>query len=173
MDNPVRSFVGVLYNAGVSQEDCLSFLDDYYSSPLETSEFESFNHSSYYEEEMGAELIRFWFHPSETWEEQRLAEQKRRAIRIEKEASKQFDPSARPINLDPGYIKRNRLVLASTKDADHRIAVAEDIFAELTLLYEDGCFQPLPWTYPDYRSEIAQIFFRNQRDQYFSSVRPE
>ncbi|HIL10568.1 MAG TPA: DUF4416 family protein, partial [Candidatus Latescibacteria bacterium] len=40
----------------------------------------------------------------------------------------------------------------------HRICIAPQLYAELTLLYQKGCYQPLPWTYLDYQSETLQHF---------------
>ena len=31
------------------------------------------------------------------------------------------------------------------------------------LLWQDGGFSPLPWTYPDYRTELARSFFTEGR----------
>ena len=44
-----------------------------------------------------------------------------------------------------------RLVLATGKNYTHRIYLSRGIYADLTLLYVKGTYQPLPWTYPDYR----------------------
>ncbi|MCX6827557.1 MAG: DUF4416 family protein, partial [candidate division Zixibacteria bacterium] len=59
----------------------------------------------------------------------------------------------RRINIDPGYLTLDRLVLATGKDAAHRIYLRKGVYAEVTLIYHSGSFQPLPWSYPDYRSE--------------------
>ncbi|MGE0759536.1 MAG: DUF4416 family protein, partial [Pirellulaceae bacterium] len=42
----------------------------------------------------------------------------------------------RPLNLDPGYLTEAKLVLATTKDRDHRIYVRDGIFAEVTLAFQ-------------------------------------
>lgn len=59
--------------------------------------------------------------------------------------------SARPVNLDPGYLTPAKFVLASTKDHSHRLYLSEGIFAEVTLYYSKGAWQSRPWTYPNYR----------------------
>jgi hypothetical protein len=73
-------------------------------------------------------------------------------------------PDERPLNLDPGYITLAKLVLASTKDHAHRIYLSQGIYAEITLNYRAGSWQPLPWTYPDYRRSDFQEFFTNCRE---------
>jgi hypothetical protein len=58
----------------------------------------------------------------------------------------------RQVNIDPGYIALGKFVLATTKDQSHRIDVGQGIFAEVTLRYRHGTFEPWEWTYPDYAS---------------------
>ena len=41
----------------------------------------------------------------------------------------------RPLNLDPGYMTQAKLVLATTKDRDHRLYLRDGMFAEVTLTY--------------------------------------
>jgi len=65
----------------------------------------------------------------------------------------------RRVNIDPGYLDLSRLVLASTKDFSHRIYLNQGVYAETTLIFKAKTFQPLEWTYPDYRtSEYIEIF---------------
>jgi hypothetical protein len=76
-------------------------------------------------------------------------------------------PEPRPLNLDPGYITAAKLVLASTKDHAHRIYLCDGIFAEVTLSYRAGQWQPLEWSYPDYRRDDYQSFFTRCRELLF------
>jgi hypothetical protein len=66
----------------------------------------------------------------------------------------------RRINLDPGILTPEHLVLASHKCASHRVYLGDGVYAELELVYQNGDFQPLPWTYPDYRTRLARDFFK-------------
>ena len=70
----------------------------------------------------------------------------------------------RPLNLDPGYITPAKLVLASTKDHAHRIYLRDGIYAEVTLSFRGRKWQPLEWTYPDYRRDDYQRFFTECRE---------
>jgi hypothetical protein len=56
----------------------------------------------------------------------------------------------RLVNLDPGYVARERLVLATGKNYAHRIYLGQGIYGDLTLLAGPGGFQSLSWSYPDY-----------------------
>jgi hypothetical protein len=79
-------------------------------------------------------------------------------------------PEPRPLNLDPGYITPAKLVLASTKDHAHRIYLRDGIYAEITLAYRQRHWQPLEWTYPDYRREDFHQFFTQCRDYLLSHI---
>jgi hypothetical protein len=70
----------------------------------------------------------------------------------------------RPLNLDPGYLSEAKLVLASTKDRDHRIYLDQGIYAEGTLYYRKGRWQHRPWTYPDYQRSDYHQFLAQCRD---------
>jgi uncharacterized protein DUF4416 len=72
----------------------------------------------------------------------------------------------RRVNLDPGYIDLAKLVLATTKDQQHRLYLGHGIYAEVTLRFTGGRFVPWEWTYPDYRTAEYRAFFATVRQRY-------
>jgi hypothetical protein len=73
-------------------------------------------------------------------------------------ASDSGHPEPRPLNLDPGYVTQAKLVLATTKDRDHRIYLRDGIFAEVTLTYVGKQWRHHRWSYPSYRTtEVAEF----------------
>jgi hypothetical protein len=56
----------------------------------------------------------------------------------------------RLVNIDIGYVAKERLVLATGKNYTHRLYLEQGIFGEVTLVYSQGEFQALPWSYRDY-----------------------
>jgi hypothetical protein len=72
----------------------------------------------------------------------------------------------RQVNLDPGYVDLAKLVLATTKDRQHRLYLGRGIYAEVTLRYTGGRFVPWEWTYPDYRTPDYLAFFDAVRRRY-------
>jgi hypothetical protein len=72
----------------------------------------------------------------------------------------------RPLNLDPGILNLGKLMLATTKDQAHRIYLRDGIFAEVTLRFAHGAFEPWPWTYADYREPALHQFLLEVRDYY-------
>jgi hypothetical protein len=87
-----------------------------------------------------------------------LADWKQDTNQLEREFAGEDYPNARPLNLDPGYITQAKLVLATTKDRDHRIYLRDGMFAEITLNYRGKRWVHHRWTYPDYRTEPVAEF---------------
>ncbi len=118
-----------------------------------------FETTDYYAEEMGGPLVRRIAVFRDPFDPLRLPEEKRRVMEIERSGS--GDDGRRRVNVDPGYLTLRKVVLASRKDASHRILVADGVFAETTLAYHHGSFTPYPWTYADYRrSDVVEFFNR-------------
>jgi hypothetical protein len=131
---------------------------------LESERFEH-RETKYYEATMGANLKKTFFALESLIDPARLPELKIQAIGWEEEYKKLGKhPEARPLNLDPGYITEAKLVLASTKDRDHRLYLGQGIYGEVTLHFSRGAWQKREWTYPDYQREDYQRFFTECRE---------
>ena len=123
---------------------------DFKSDPLD------FNHTAYYEKEMGVGLKRRFISFAKPISIQDLYLIKLYTNRLE---GRFLNSGVRQVNIDPGYLDLAKLVLASTKDYAHRIYLRKGIFAEVTLSYRNNSFTFNDWTYPDYRSqEYIDIF---------------
>jgi hypothetical protein len=97
----------------------------------------------------------------------RLAEIKLITNGFEREAAAAGTwPEPRPLNLDPGILTLGKFHLATTKDQAHRIYLRDGIFAEVTLKFHAGTFEPWPWTYADYRLPAVIAFLNEARDWY-------
>jgi hypothetical protein len=131
------------------------------------SEVRPFNYTSYYEKEMGQPLFRRWATFRELVAQDRLAEMKWQALDIEKQWV--FDRK-RQLNLDPGLITAERLVLATGKNYTHRLYLGKGIYGDLALLFIKGSYQPLPWTYPDYKAEPSIWMFNKIRERYLKEI---
>jgi hypothetical protein len=79
--------------------------------------------------------------------------------------------TSRTINIDPGYLSLERLILATGKNYIHRVYLNRGIYADLTLVFHAGTFKPLPWTYPDYADERVIRHFNMLRSEYLYSLR--
>jgi hypothetical protein len=81
-------------------------------------------------------------------------------------AGKKTYPEVRPLNLDPGILTLGKFLLATTKDQAHRIYLRDGIYAEVTLRFQDGKYEPWPWTYGDYREPALLAFLKETRSWY-------
>jgi Domain of unknown function (DUF4416) len=129
--------------------------------------------SSYYQAEMGAPLLRRILSLRELVAPDAIIEVKLRTNRMEKElaASLASGSPARPVNLDPGYVALSKMVLATTKGYAHRLYLGRGIYAECTLRWRRGSFQPYEWTYRDYATEEYRAFFARVRALYVEKLR--
>lgn len=119
-----------------------------------------FDQTRYYEPAMGPDLKKKLFAFQRLIDPARLVEIKLESNRWEADY-RQAHPGleSRPLNLDPGYLTEAKLVLATTKDRDHRLYLDRGIFAEVTLNYQrKHGWVGREWTYDDYRSPVYHPF---------------
>jgi len=132
-----------------------------------SSEVMDFDFTHYYDAEMGSPLLRQFVGFAGPHFPDILADAKCRTNAIEERFAADRRPAgggpARPINLDIGYIESSKLVLASMKNFSHRIYLRDGVYAEITLMYRHGVWEPLPWTFPDYRSGRYDTFLTAAR----------
>jgi hypothetical protein len=131
-----------------------------------------FHHTRYYEAEMGPGLRKRLVVFERPAPPDCLAAIKRHTIDLERALSQtgQF-PEQRPLNLDPGILQLGKFLLASTKDQAHRIYLRDGIFAEVTLRFHAGAFEPWPWTYADYREPEVLQFLAKARELLHERLR--
>jgi len=128
----------------------------------------AFDFTDYYESEMGTPLFRRILVFKTLIQQEAMAGIKLTTNAIERD---DLNKNGRRVNIDPGYLLRERFVLATGKNFAHRIFIGEGIYAELTLIYQKGAFKKLPWTYPDYGSESILSYLMKVRDKYVDDLK--
>ena len=109
-----------------------------------------FSMTRYYQKEMGAYLKRCFFLIEGEFSRGSHIFIKKRAMELERQfAIKGY----RTVNVDPGLICLEQLLLISTKPYSHRIYVGENLYVELCYQFSNGHYHILPWTYPDYSNK--------------------
>jgi hypothetical protein len=133
-----------------------------------------FDQTRYYETSMGPDLRKQFLAFRDLVAPERLPDIKLRTNALEEEiAAAQRYPEARPLNVDPGLLELGKFLLATTKDQAHRVYLRDGIFAEVTLRYHAGAFEPWPWTYADYRLPHVHDFLQLARGYYRQRLREE
>ena len=161
---PTRAllFTGILYAPEIDFLKLKNELETCFGSVLLMSEPVPFRETDYYEREMGKDLTRVWLGFDCFLEPERLVEIKYECNSME--SSKYSSSNKRKVNLDPGYITLGKVVLASTKNNQHRLYLGRGIFGEVTLRYRKKRYEPWEWTFADYKTETAVTFFIQLRN---------
>jgi len=123
----------------------------------ESNEYNFDQFTSYYEKEMGKNLVKRFLIFNKEIKKQDLIRIKKQTTEIEKEFSKN---NKRTINLDPGYLNDKELVLASFKSGtNYKEDLGNGIYAHKVLEFKDK--EPIIFwhTFPDYRVKENQEFF--------------
>ena len=165
LPEPVKLITGILASdkraLKIAKDEIISLWGeaDVYSGEI------PFNYSEYYKKEAGNSIIRAFLSFKKTFAREELIEKKIQSNKLEEELTIKLNNGlSRPVNIDPGYIAPEKLVLASCKNFAHRIYLGKGVFAEITLLYRAGKFTTLEWTFPDYGCGDYFPFFYKVRD---------
>ncbi len=166
---PVKLFLAVMYTDTSIMEEAIDSckarfgdIDTQYG-PLEVNRF-----TDYYDAEMGKGIKKLYIFFKELIKRGELAVVKTFTNNIEQRLIKN---KSRLVNLDPGYLSIDKLILATTKDFYQRIYLSEGIFAEITLHYQKGRYRYFSWTYPDYKDREVQTFLEQVRTQLVGTLR--
>lgn len=141
------------------------------SIALQSPRFD-FLESAYYRTTMGGDLKKQFFVLEHFYDPANLADDKLLANQLELDfAAIGQTEEVRPLNIDPGYFSLTKLVLASTKNREHRVYLRDGVYAEVTLAYRDQKWQAMQWTYPDYQRDDFRLFFETARQHLLHQMR--
>ncbi|UCD77076.1 MAG: DUF4416 family protein [Desulfobacterales bacterium] len=160
---PAKLIIGLMMKDRTLIEPLTDELCASYGSLDIVSAWMPFDYTAYYAPEMGAPLVRRMLVFKNLIRQSELTAIKLTTNRLEESYSKN---GKRRVNIDPGYLLLERLVLASGKNFSHRIYIGDGIYADLTLIYQRGAFEKLPWTYPDYADQPMLEFLQQVRSKY-------
>ncbi len=149
-------------------DDVIANLVSRFGPPDWTSPILPFDRTRYYAREMGWPLYRRFISFHDLIRPERIVDIKRTTNHME---GCRLVGGRRTINIDPGYVSLERLILATGKNYTHRIYLSKGIYADLTLIYHKGSFRPLGWTYRDYADPEVIDYFNHVREQYKRQLR--
>ncbi len=128
-----------------------------------------FDLTDYYTPEMGKPLFRHFITFERLIPIPILPDIKQATNRLEEKYA--VPDGKRRMNIDPGYLCLEHVILATTKGYTHRPYLRDGIYADLALIYRQKSFQPLEWTYPDYRQGGVIALFNQFRKEYLEGLR--
>ncbi len=146
--------IGIMYSDKGLFEGVKKVLEEKFSR-IEDFVGYDFNFTKYYEEEMGPNLKKDILIFEQEIKEERLLEIKKYTCSLEDNYRINGN---RRINIDPGYLTKEELILASNKKSNYKAELGENVYAHLTLKFENGNCVNTTRTYPDYRTEKVQSF---------------
>lgn len=144
---PVKPLASLIMARADFSAPVLRRLSDYFGPPDLVGPWRPFTTTEYYDREMGPNLGRRLVAFLHLADPAHLAQWKKFTNSVEEAFSL---GGRRLVNLDAGYVAAGRVVLATGKDYTHRLYLEQGIYGDLTLLYSQGGYQALPWSYPDY-----------------------
>ena len=169
---PVKLIIGILASNYQCLHTAADSLSDKFGKVDLSSEVWPFYQTDYYKEQTGPRILRQFVSIKRLIEPGLLAKIKRRTNKLEQKLAKKLAlPLTRPVNLDPGIIEPSKLVLATTKNFSHRIYIGNKMYAEVTLIFDKGCWRPQAYTYPDYKQQCYFDFFDKVRTQLLEQLK--
>ena len=166
---PHKPILSVLLTDATGQGHLDGLITETFGTFDSRSEPIDFTFTTYYDEELGTPITRLLYSLTELVAPTQLAQLKASSNSVEARTAR---PDGRRIlNLDPGLLSLSRLILATTKASAHRIPIGMSMFAEITLLYRQGGYRPLEWTYPDFRSGAYDQWLLSVRGRYHEQLR--
>lgn len=165
---PVKLIFSLFAQDAVLINETINELSLAYGEPDFISVVLPFDYTDYYGGEMGENLVRRFLSMEKLIRPEKLPDIKRMTNAIEEKSAANLQ---RKINIDPGYISKAHLILATGKSYTHRPYLRDGIYADLTLVYQGGKFCALPWTYPDYADEKQLLMLGKIRDRYLLQLK--
>jgi hypothetical protein len=165
---PVKLIFSVFATEITRLNDTITILSAAYGQPDFISSVIPFDYTNYYCAEMGENLVRRFLSMEKLIRPEALPDIKLATNEIENKSASDL---RRQVNIDPGYISKAHLILATGKAYTHRPYLRDGIYADLTLVYQGKKFCSLPWTYPDYADEKQLIMLSKIRAKYLLQLK--
>jgi hypothetical protein len=168
---PTKLFMSLIVSEDTIFQRCLEDLRFAFGEIDFISQRFPFDLTDYYTMEMGSPLFRYFITFGRLVTIPLLPQIKQKTNRLEEGYSTLN--GKRRVNIDPGYISLSHAILATTKGYAHRPYLRDGIYADLTLIYRNRSFQPLEWTYPDYRQNQIILLFNQFRKKYIEDLKAQ
>lgn len=160
-----KLFFGIMFsNREVYEKAVNDLIKKFGDVEKESFEYDFDKFTDYYEKEMGKNIIKKLIIFKKEIKEEDLVEIKKFITEIEKKYSVMDN---RKINIDPGYVSKEKVVLTSFKKKDFKKNLGEGVYAHEVLRFENGKILTFWHTFGDYREKGVKGFFRP--DWFFSN----
>ncbi|MDX9856468.1 MAG: DUF4416 family protein [candidate division Zixibacteria bacterium] len=164
---PGRLIISVAYCHIDALADCLTRLEKEFGDvQFETVDI-PFTGEPRHTEEMGDPLSRRFFSFHRMVDREKLVDLKRACYKIEAAfADHVGEHLFRAVNVDPGIMSSEKVVMASSHEYNYRLYLGRGVFAQIELIYARGRYVGLPWTNPDFCHPESLEFFARVRNAF-------
>jgi hypothetical protein len=161
---PVKFVAAVLAGRGFDLDRLLfPMLEERFGTIDHRGGARLFDGTDYYEDEMGPGLERRIISFEPLRDATDIVQAKLDTAAIEEDLAAE---GGRRVNIDPGYMDYFKIVLASFKEGPQKIYLGRGVYADPILMFFEGEFGSLPWTFPDFKSGAYREDFRAIRALY-------
>jgi hypothetical protein len=166
---PVKYLAAILAGLGFDVEGLLfPALEERFGRIDYRGPAHAFTVTDYYADEMGPDLHRMLVSFERLGSATGLVSAKLAAAAVEEELA---ESGSRRVNVDPGYMDYYKIVLASFKEGPQKIYLGGGVYADPVLMFHEGEYGPLPWTFPDFREGVYRDDLHAIRMLYKSARR--
>jgi hypothetical protein len=149
--------IAIMYPSKEMLDLTMKELENKFGKIISHSPEYNFNFTNYYEKEFGTNLKKIILVFEQNIEKAELVEIREWTGNFEKRWSQNEN---RTVNIDPGYISKEELVLATKKGKWFKEDLGNGVFAHKVLEFKDGEAITFKHTFADYRLESNLKFFR-------------
>ena len=77
----------------------------------------------------------------------------------------------RIINLDPGYLTKHNVILATAKEMPHKVFIGQGMFGDVVLIYRKRSYIISEHTFQDYQQDHVKQFLLKIRQKYIQQLK--
>ena len=152
-----KLFFGIMFSEREIYEKAVEeLINEFGEIEKESFEYDFDKFTDYYEKEMGRGLRKKIIIFKKEIDEKDLVGIKNFITELEKKYSEE---DKRKVNIDPGFVSKEKVVLASFKKKDFKKDLGNGVFAHEVLRFEDGKVKDFWHTFGDYK-EFRTIFVK-------------
>ncbi|MBN2422878.1 DUF4416 family protein [Candidatus Woesearchaeota archaeon] len=154
--------MGIMYSDKDTYEKSINVLVNKFGKIDNISNEFDFDFTDYYNEEFGSNLKKRFVSFEKLIEIEALPEIKLFTNGIEK---KLLLNNKRTVNIDPGYLTKDKLIVASCKPRPHRIYLGKGVYAHIMFFFSKKDIISFRWTFADYLLKGNIEFFLGLRNE--------
>jgi len=151
--NPALLLFAVMYSSKEALDKTFKELTKKFGRiKTQSKDFDFTKFSKYYEPEMGNKLMKRYIVFEKPFDRAKIVDIRLWTQGFENKLSKN---KKRTVNIDPGYMTKDALVLATLKEKGHKIYLGKGVFADLQALFGKDEMRVFDYTFADIKDNAG------------------